>query len=548
MKFLHKGTLPQHVHFTEFLKDPRASRPHVLVVGEDVSYSRSPLLQQPYWNGLEGESIPYIAVSVPKQDTEPFKEWLKTSSTLGCNITIPYKQEMMSVATTLSSQAQRLGVLNTLKRESNGQFSGHNTDPEGVIYALKAVKDKLVGAHAIIFGGGGASSSVCLALEQLGVRKILVVRRDVSVPWSFSSTHCDIEQLGYNEWMTWAKRHQPSLFVNATPLGLKGHYEGISPVKEHETSVLQDAIGFDAIYTPAKTPFLTQIQDQGGIPIGGMDMLIGQANASFELWTGAPFQDVSRVENQMALHSDWDIIEPQWNGLHMPHGAIESQFFTRNTNLDTRVWLTEEGWSKEVPSSLKALHPNVAWCDQVHGSDILNVSKVGKAPRACDGLWTRETNLTLAIRVADCSAILLADPNTGWIAALHAGWRGAVAGILPKAIAIAVEQGVSIENLRGWLSPCIGATQFEVGPEVAASFPPKFVSESKQGGNPHVDLKAFLVHQALEAGFNEAHLDLDWSACTRTDSTRYWSYRAMGEKSGRMIALVQNRETSSERI
>ena len=548
MKFLHKGTSPQHVHLPEFLKDPRASRPHVLVVGEDVSYSRSPSLQQPHWNGLEGEHVPYIAVSVPKQEIESFKEWLKTSSTLGCNITIPYKKEMMSVATTLSSEAQRLGVLNTLRREPDGQLSGHNTDPKGVIYALREVKERLVGTHAVIFGGGGASSSICLALEQLGVQKILVVRRDVSVPWSFLSEQCDIEQLGYEDWVEWAKRHQPGLFVNATPLGLKDHYEGISPVKEHETSVLQGAIGFDAIYTPAKTPFLSQIRAQGGTPIGGMDMLIGQANASFELWTGTPFEDVNRVEHRMALHSDWDIIEPQWNGLQLPHGVIESQFFTRNTSLDTRVWLTEEGWSKEVPSALKVLHPNVAWCDQVHGSDLLNVSTAGKAPRSCDGLWTREPNLTLAIRVADCVAILLADPHTGWIAALHAGWRGAIAGILPNALAIAVEQGVKIESLRGWLSPCIGAAKFEVGPEVAASFPAQFVSEPKQGGNPHVDLKAFLVHQAVEAGCNEAQLDLDWSACTRTDPTRYWSYRAMGEKAGRMMALIQTRETSQERL
>jgi len=83
---------------------------------------------------------------------------------------------------------------------------------------------------------------------------------------------------------------------------------------------------------------------------------------------------------------------------------------------------------------------------------------------------------------------------------------------------------------------------------VAASFPAQFVSEPKQGGNPHVDLKAFLVHQAVEAGCNEAQLDLDWSACTLTDPTRYWSYRAMGEKAGRMMALIQTRETSQERL
>ena len=154
-----------------------------------------------------------------------------------------------------------------------------------------------------------------------------------------------------------------------------------------------------------------------------------------------------------------------------------------------------------------------------------------------------ERNLTLAIRVADCAAILLADPKTGWIAALHAGWRGAVAGILPQALKIATEQGVDLRELRGWLSPCIGAAAFEVGPEVAAQFPDEFVLKGGTSTHPHVDLKAFLVHQAVDAGVEPSNIDLDWDACTRTESERYWSYRALGEDAGRMVALLQSRDS-----
>jgi YfiH family protein len=245
----------------------------------------------------------------------------------------------------------------------------------------------------------------------------------------------------------------------------------------------------------------------------------------------------------MGFHTEWDAIEPQWNGIAQPNGHADALFIPRNQDADARRWLGEEGWTDETPRLLQDMYPQVAWCDQVHGSDLVHVTQAGKCSTPCDGLWTMESNLTLAIRVADCAAILLADPKTGWIAALHAGWRGAVAGILPQALNIATQQGVDLRNLLGWLSPCIGAKSFEVGPEVAAQFPDDFVVQQGSHGNPHVDLKAFLVQQAIGAGLEPSNIDLDWGACTRTESERYWSYRALGEDAGRMVALLQSRES-----
>lgn len=181
----------------------------------------------------------------------------------------------------------------------------------------------------------------------------------------------------------------------------------------------------------------------------------------------------------------------------------------------------------------------VAYADQVHSNRIQVVTEGGTYP-STDGLITRIPGLTLSIQVADCAAILLWDSANNVIGALHAGWRGAAGDIIPLGIEKMIGQGANPHKVKAYVSPCISLKNFEIGQEVADQFPDEFV-DYKHYQKPHLDLKAFLRHQLLKAGIPGNQVEVS-EKCTIGDAENFYSYRREGEKSGRMLALIQMAE------
>jgi len=178
----------------------------------------------------------------------------------------------------------------------------------------------------------------------------------------------------------------------------------------------------------------------------------------------------------------------------------------------------------------------VAMGKQVHSNRVQFVSSGGLFDNT-DGLVTTVPGLTLAIQVADCAAVLLADAGNRVVAALHAGWRGAVGGVVPQGIAVMQHYGGDPQQMQAFISPCIGRKNFEVGPEVADLFPDTFVDyESYE--KPHVDLKGFIRMQLEEAGLPEGAVEVH-SGCTMEEDREFYSYRREQERSGRMLGMIQ---------
>ena len=180
---------------------------------------------------------------------------------------------------------------------------------------------------------------------------------------------------------------------------------------------------------------------------------------------------------------------------------------------------------------------------QVHGCGIVEAS--GAVPEA-DGLWTTEAGVRIGVRVADCVPILLAGPlpdGRPWIAALHAGWRGATgaaeapgSGILRRAAALYRGLGGIPPDLAWALGPAILACHFEVGEEVldAARRDPAWhdgLRHPGPRGKPHLDLHGFLKAQAADLGFDPAK-DGTVPLCTVCRPDLLWSWRR-GDKTGR---------------
>ena len=185
---------------------------------------------------------------------------------------------------------------------------------------------------------------------------------------------------------------------------------------------------------------------------------------------------------------------------------------------------------------------------QVHGAAVHVVDAPGDGPLAGpagaaegDALATRARGVAVAVFVADCLPILACDPIGGAIAAVHAGWRGTVRGVLGEALrALRERLGARMEDVRVGLGPGIGPCCFEVGEEVVDSllrFDPAAAGCVRRAGpRPSVDLAEANRRQAAAAGVRAEHIEsAEW--CTRC-SPELASYRRDGERAGRMAGVI----------
>jgi len=170
---------------------------------------------------------------------------------------------------------------------------------------------------------------------------------------------------------------------------------------------------------------------------------------------------------------------------------------------------------------------------QVHGADVEPVEAAGVAP-TCDALVTSRSGVALLARAADCVPVLLADPATGWIAAVHSGRPGLAAGVVPAAIATLREHGA--EPSVAWIGPHVCGACYEVPAdlqdEVAAVVPESRSTTS--WGTPALDLGAGVRAQLASAGIADVR---SVDACTREDSS--WpSHRRDGTASTRFAGVI----------
>jgi hypothetical protein len=167
---------------------------------------------------------------------------------------------------------------------------------------------------------------------------------------------------------------------------------------------------------------------------------------------------------------------------------------------------------------------------QVHSPDVLVVEEEwhdGPRPKV-DALVTRRANIAIAASSADCVPILFADPEARVVGAAHAGWRGAVSGVLQATVKQMCALGARPERIRAGVGPCIGPASYEVGPEFPARFlaqnptNTRFFRSAQRAGHYMFDLESYVADQlaALElAEVEVAHRD----TCAEADT--FFSYR-----------------------
>jgi YfiH family protein len=208
-----------------------------------------------------------------------------------------------------------------------------------------------------------------------------------------------------------------------------------------------------------------------------------------------------------------------------------------------------------VARVLGVAHARLLVPRQVHGIDIIAVdesSQAGEvAQAAADAIIAEVPGLACAVRTADCVPILLADRETRCVAAIHAGWRGVVKGVVHAALGAFRARGTRPEHLLAAIGPHIGAAAFEVGKDVAEQLAAASRAEgavtSLTQPKAHADLARILLAQLEELGVPAVNVEV-LPGCTVLQPERFFSYRRDGKASGRQLSAIvsERRQTSSK--
>lgn len=222
--------------------------------------------------------------------------------------------------------------------------------------------------------------------------------------------------------------------------------------------------------------------------------------------------------------------------------GIRHGFFTREGGVSDGLYASLNGGTgsndarervienrKRMAAALGCTPENFLTAYQIHSPEVVVAD--GPWPRdqrpKADAIVTKTKNLAIGISTADCGPVLFADANARVVGAAHAGWRGAVGGVLEATIAAMEKLGAQKKNIVAALGPMISQTNYEVGQDLVDRFRlenpanEKFFTSSPRTGHAMFDLPGYVVARLARSGIACDNLAL----CTYADPARFYSYR-----------------------
>ena len=240
--------------------------------------------------------------------------------------------------------------------------------------------------------------------------------------------------------------------------------------------------------------------------------------------------------------------------------GVAHGFFTRLGGVSQGVYASLNGGvgSRDAPEAVTENRARVAAAlgvaperlavpFQIHSPDAVAITEPGppSARPRCDALVTATPGLALGVTGADCGMILFADQRARVIGAAHAGWKGALTGVVEATVAAMERLGARRGDIVAALGPCIGRASYEVGPEFVAAFAAagedtaRYFTPSRKAGHSMFDLNAYIAERAARAGIGRFEdLGLD----TYADERRFFSYRRATHRKepdyGRLMSVI----------
>ncbi len=273
------------------------------LIGHKLSHSISQQFQQAAFEHM-GLDIRYEVWETTKDELPDVVEGLRDDSKLGANVTIPYKEAVLSLLNKVDKGARRIGAVNTIAKRDD-KLVGYNTDASGFIRALEEDGGfDPRGKRAVLIGAGGAARAVSFALIDAGVRSLVILNRSIErgrelakdLKWELKISDTEVIALSWKDGRTLTALSGCDLLVNCTSVGMKNSAsEDKSPL--NIALIPKRALVYDVVYNPVETPLIVAAKKAGARTLGGLPMLVYQGAASFELWTGkaAPIDIMMRV-------------------------------------------------------------------------------------------------------------------------------------------------------------------------------------------------------------------------------------------------------------
>ena len=270
----------------------------VLLLGNPTEHSLSPVFQQAAFDYV---NLPwqYCTLTVETSELPSAVASMRSGGIAGANVTIPYKTAIIPFLDELASSAKEVGAVNTIqitRSKTQIQLIGHNTDIYGVKSSITTQDVSVESSIASVIGSGGASLSVIAGLQSLGAKKIHLFGRNIVNVQQVMNRGWDTEIIPHDLTSIPASELaglliESTVIVQATSVGMTGgSAPNQSPIPK---AVLETALNkstlqqllFDLVYSPINTPFLNTIHKTNVIGINGLEMLLRQGAAAFEIWT-----------------------------------------------------------------------------------------------------------------------------------------------------------------------------------------------------------------------------------------------------------------------
>lgn len=296
------------------------------LIGCPVEHTLSPVIHNTL-SRIHAQNMAYLPFHVDEEAVGAAVAGAYSLGIQGLNVTVPHKQHVMDYLVGTDEVANAIGAVNTLVRTEGG-YQGYNTDMEGLQRAVLSEKIALKGQTVVVLGAGGASKAVVYMCLMEGARRIYLLNRTLSKAeelagamnalaeeglWDRQDTAAEDAPVVPMLLQDYGKLTEDRLYVfQATSIGLAPDTD--RAVIEDASFYRKVAVGYDLIYNPAETKFMTLVRAAGGRAYNGLKMLLYQGVLAYSYWTGIPF---SRLEESCKV-----LYEELYHGIHKRENLV----------------------------------------------------------------------------------------------------------------------------------------------------------------------------------------------------------------------------------